>query len=234
MVFTQPLGAQQVCPGAQPGKHPTEMHRPLWQVCPGPHPRPQAPQLFTSTSRLTSQPLRAWLSQSPKPGVHACTRHEDATQLARPLVTVVGQFWKHPPQWALFTLASTQPPEQQVRPPEQAPPTPQRPWQVPPMHTSPAGQWVSLLHCTHTPVPVLHRGVAGLPAQSRSERHGPATQTRVTGSQRLPVGHESGATLHPTHTLSVGSHTGVAGVGAHSRSEMHPTGTSTAASGSGA
>jgi hypothetical protein len=102
------------------------------------------------------------------------------------------------------------------------------------MHTSPAGQWVSARHWTHCPVPVLHRGVAGVVAQSLSARHRPGPQTRVTGSQRRPAGHESGATLHPTHTRSVVSHTGVAGVGAHSRSVLQPVGTSTAASGSGA
>ena len=69
------------------GQAPVHLHVPPWQLNPAPHFAPQAPQLFPSVFRFTSQPLAALPSQSPKPLVHEATAQlpalHDAVALAR-------------------------------------------------------------------------------------------------------------------------------------------------------
>jgi hypothetical protein len=68
----------------QPDAHLTwpagQVHMPIVHVPPAPHEFPQVPQLFGSVRRLVSQPLAAFPSQFPKPGLHVAMMHAPLKQ----------------------------------------------------------------------------------------------------------------------------------------------------------
>ncbi len=99
----------------------------------GRHTVPQAPQLSELFVVLTSQPLEATRSQSPKPVLHAKPQ-PPATQVARAFVGAAHAFEQRP-QCVRLELVSTQAPPQEVPPPGQAHTPPVQLW--PPVQAVP-------------------------------------------------------------------------------------------------
>ena len=93
---------------------------------------PQVPQLAASVIRLTSQPVAAFRSQSPKPSRHAVCTHRLMLHAPNAFRNVVSQLTPQPEQWVLSLVRSTQLVPQRVRPVGQR--------HVPPPHTWPSGQ----------------------------------------------------------------------------------------------
>ncbi|MFO0605277.1 MAG: hypothetical protein U0324_19010 [Polyangiales bacterium] len=77
---------------------------------------PQVPQLAASVTRLTSQPLVALRSQSPKPRRQAICVQRLAMQAPRPLAKVVSQLTPQAEQLVLLRVRSTHSEPQSVRP----------------------------------------------------------------------------------------------------------------------
>ncbi len=84
-----------------PPPHDT-VQTPAEQTWPPGQMTPQAPQLLLSPLRLTSQPLLATRSQSPKPMLQVVTVHAPAAQPGVPLITVHAR--PQAPQWATVVL----------------------------------------------------------------------------------------------------------------------------------
>jgi len=100
---------------AKPSIHGPPTQRPASHRCAltprAMHGRPHAPQLHASVSTSASQPLAAFMSQSPKPGrvAHPGTPHVPATQTpATP--DAAGHALPQRPQWLAFSLSSASQP----------------------------------------------------------------------------------------------------------------------------
>jgi hypothetical protein len=84
------------------------VHAPIAHTRPAAQALPQAPQWALAPARLTSQPLAASPSQSPKPAAQRSTRHAPPAQVAVALGRA--QPRPHMPQWAAVTRVSTSQP----------------------------------------------------------------------------------------------------------------------------
>jgi hypothetical protein len=145
-LFKSLLVSKHVVPQhVNPGEQPTcwqfivfGLHTPAMHAAFGPHALPQKPQFFGSLSTFVSQPSKAWLSQSAKPGSHDPILHEAATQTVPPCGTGP-QMIPHPPQFALSELRFAHVKPQHVKAGGQVWFGPQLPTQAPPEHESPKG-----------------------------------------------------------------------------------------------
>ncbi len=139
---------------------------------------PQRPQLVTSVRRSVSQPLAAFMSQSPKPPEQRPTAQRPIVQEGSALGTM--HTVPHAPQLAVLFCVSTHASMQHCSPPGHACPAVQPITQRLPRHTWPAGQCMSVTHGTHVCVIGLQCGVSPMHASSREQ---PGAHCIVTGSQ---------------------------------------------------
>ncbi len=111
-VFTSQPSASMALQSAKPSEHAPRVQTPAVQTAAplagAGHAPPQRPQWAALLRVLTSQPLAAIPSQSPKPVSQDATVHAPAAHPATPLVAE--QAVPHAPQWLVVTASSTSQP----------------------------------------------------------------------------------------------------------------------------
>ena len=193
---------------------------------------PQPPQCATALRVSVSQPLAGSMSQLPAPSAQAITAQRPATHEAVAAGRV--QVIPHPPQWAVFTCRSTQPPPQQVWPAGQARVALQPVTHTLPMQSRPAGQCSSVTQSTQVRDVTLQRRVLAPPSPVRtaqpSSLRQPGAQRLELASQCWSAGPRSFVERHCTQLPEAVSQTGPLGSPAQSASARQAEGASAATS----
>jgi hypothetical protein len=192
--------SQSAKPDAHVIRHAPPMHVAL-ALAPAVQPWLQRPQCVLDEVRSVSQPLAVFMSQSPKPVLHAATPHMPPAHEAVPLATV--QTRPHMPQFAGLSAVRRHCPEQHDSPVAHACRSLQPGTQFCVIEQiCPAGHWSSAMHPTHTCWVVsqwreTHCMSASQPA---SQRLAAVQYCVIVHASRLPVVHCTQRPVLMSHT----------------------------------